>query len=45
MAPVADVRPLNMSVDEALKYIISMGVVGPTPEMPDGASSCGDARN
>jgi uncharacterized membrane protein len=29
MAPRADVRPLQMSVDEALKYIISMGVVSP----------------
>lgn len=29
MAPRADVRPLAMSVDEALKYIISMGVVAP----------------
>ena len=29
MAPRGDVRPLAMSVDEALKYIISMGVVGP----------------
>jgi uncharacterized membrane protein len=29
MAPRTDVRPLDMSVDEALKYIISMGVVAP----------------
>ncbi len=29
MLPRADVRPLAMSVDEALKYIISMGVVAP----------------
>jgi uncharacterized membrane protein len=29
IAPRADVRPLQMSVDEALKYIISMGVVAP----------------
>ena len=28
----ADVLPLNMSVDEALKYVISMGVVGPGGE-------------
>lgn len=33
MAPRADVRPLGMSVDEALKYIISMGVVAP-PSTP-----------
>ena len=31
MAARADIRPLAMSVDEALKYIISMGVVGPEP--------------
>lgn len=30
MARRADVRELNMSVDEALKYVISMGVVVPT---------------
>ena len=29
MMPRADVVPLAMSVDEALKYIISMGVVAP----------------
>jgi uncharacterized membrane protein len=29
MMPRAAVRPLSMSVDEALKYIISMGVVAP----------------
>ncbi|BDI08153.1 membrane protein [Sphaerotilus microaerophilus] len=29
MAPRADVKPLSMSVDEALKYVISMGVVSP----------------
>lgn len=29
MMPRANVRPLHMSVDEALKYIISMGVVAP----------------
>lgn len=29
MMPRADVRPLRMSVDEALKYVISMGVVAP----------------
>ena len=27
--PRSDVRPLDMSVDEALKYVISMGVVSP----------------
>lgn len=30
----ADVIPLRMSVDEALKYIISMGVVAPPPPAP-----------
>jgi uncharacterized membrane protein len=30
MVPRSDVRPLQMSVDQALKYIISMGVVGPS---------------
>jgi uncharacterized membrane protein len=29
MMPRSDVRPLAMSVDQALKYIISMGVVAP----------------
>jgi uncharacterized membrane protein len=31
MVPRADVVALQMSVDEALKYIISMGVVAPPP--------------
>lgn len=31
MVPRADVIELQMSVDEALKYIISMGVVAPAP--------------
>jgi uncharacterized membrane protein len=31
MLPRADAVPLAMSVDEALKYIISMGVVAPPP--------------
>ncbi len=31
MVPQADVVELDMSVDEALKYIISMGVVAPPP--------------
>jgi uncharacterized membrane protein len=39
MMPKADVVELDMSVDEALKYIISMGVVAPPPRMlaPRGA--------
>ena len=40
MVPRADVRVLNMSVDEALKYVISMGVVA-----PDGDGSPAAARN
>lgn len=32
MLPRADVVELDMSVDEALKYIISMGVVAPPPK-------------
>jgi uncharacterized membrane protein len=31
MMPRADVVELDMSVDEALKYIISMGLVAPEP--------------
>ncbi len=31
MLPRADVIELDMSVDEALKYIVSMGVVAPAP--------------
>jgi uncharacterized membrane protein len=36
MLPKTDVVELEMSVDEALKYVISMGVVGPdaSPEAP-----------
>jgi uncharacterized membrane protein len=29
IVPRGEVMPLDMSVDEALKYIISMGVVAP----------------
>jgi uncharacterized membrane protein len=36
MVPRADVIVLKMSVDEALKYVISMGVVAPV--MPDAAA-------
>lgn len=34
MMPKADVVELDMSVDEALKYIISMGVVAPASKIP-----------
>ncbi|MDR1350771.1 MAG: DUF502 domain-containing protein [Zoogloeaceae bacterium] len=37
MMPKADVVELRMSVDEALKYIISMGVVPPAPKKPAAA--------
>jgi uncharacterized membrane protein len=37
MFPRADVRALKMSVDEALKYVISMGVVAPGGELPAAA--------
>jgi uncharacterized membrane protein len=46
MVPRADVYELHMSVDEALKYIISMGVVAPPPSTAGGAlppSSSGTA--
>ncbi len=43
MMPRGDVLPLNMSVDEALKYVISMGVVGPA-NSPDGVRLGADAR-
>jgi uncharacterized membrane protein len=33
MLPRAQVRELDMTVDEALKYIISMGVVAPRPHL------------
>ena len=42
MMPRTQVRPLNMSVDQALKYIISMGVVvppSPAPPLPLPASA------
>jgi len=42
--PRADVRSLNMSVDEALKYVISMGVVGPGADTP-AALPAAAARN
>jgi len=43
MMPRTDVVPLQMSVDEALKYIISMGVVAPPPPAPPRAAA--PARN
>jgi uncharacterized membrane protein len=46
MVPRADVIALRMSVDEALKYIISMGVVAPPASaMPPTAMTAGATRN
>ncbi|MDR2260802.1 MAG: DUF502 domain-containing protein [Azoarcus sp.] len=39
MLPAADIIELDMSVDEALKYIISMGVVAPPPPSQQPESS------
>jgi uncharacterized membrane protein len=39
IVPTADIKPLQMTVDEALKYIISMGTVAPLPQA--GAQPCG----
>ena len=39
MVPRADVIVLRMSVDEALKYIISMGVVAPPASLHSAAAS------
>ncbi len=44
MMPRADVLELQMSVDEALKYVISMGVVAP-PLPAAGAAAAGTIRN
>ena len=46
IVPRADVKPLHMTVDEALKYIISMGTVSPLPHPLDlGAIADEAARN
>jgi uncharacterized membrane protein len=41
MVPVSDVRTLNLSVDQALTYVISMGAVAPeeTPQAPTPGST------
>lgn len=41
IVPRADVLPLQMSVDEALKYVISMGVVAPVPRAPTAGGAVG----
>jgi len=46
MMPRADILELKMSVDEALKYVISMGVVGPgAAPAPLLAAPAGAPRN
>ena len=45
MMPRSDVLELKMSVDEALKYVISMGVVGPGGEPAPALAGAPAARN
>jgi uncharacterized membrane protein len=45
MMPRSSVHPLQMSVDEALKYIISMGVVVPPPPAPPAPLAVAPGRN
>jgi uncharacterized membrane protein len=45
MVPLADVIVLQMSVDEALKYVISMGVVAPPMHLVVPAIDAAPARN
>jgi len=45
MMPRTSVRPLKMSVDAALKHIISMGVVAPEGEAPTPALANANGRN
>jgi uncharacterized membrane protein len=53
MVPKSSVRELDISVDEALKYIISMGVVAPratavrpaSPALPAAANRVVETRN
>ena len=42
MMPTSDVIELDMSVDDALKYIISMGVVVPTEKLSPADRYAGD---
>lgn len=42
MMPVSEVIELDMSVDDALKYIISMGVVVPADKSPLASTYAGD---
>ena len=45
MMPKADVIELDMTVDEALKYVISMGVVAPGKRRNGGAAPLPDASS
>nr|WP_295084155.1 DUF502 domain-containing protein [uncultured Roseateles sp.] len=45
MMPRASVRPLKMSVDAALKHIISMGVVAPEGDAPSPVLAHANGRN
>ncbi len=45
MMPRSDILELKMSVDEALKYVISMGVVGPGPELAPAVPAAAGDRN
>ncbi|CAN5418467.1 DUF502 domain-containing protein [soil metagenome] len=45
MVPRADVITLHMTVDEALKYVISMGVVAPPVHVPNVVLAPQPARN
>jgi len=45
MVPRADVVVLQMSVDEALKYVISMGVVAPALQFAPGTAVAEPVRN
>lgn len=45
MMPRASVRPLKMSVDAALKHIISMGVVAPEGDTPSPVLAHANGRN
>jgi uncharacterized membrane protein len=39
MVPRGETIVLNMSVDEALKYVVSMGVVAPNDRNPNGPAA------
>ena len=45
IVPRSDVKPLHMTVDEALKYVISMGTVAPLPHPGQVLQPLVDARN